>query len=79
MACRGLSKVVQLTVSGCLGPCDLVNVVRISGDGEDIWLGNFRTMDDYLNLVNWAEESKAAGRPVPLSPRLNEGRFHPFR
>ncbi len=28
---RGLLKNIQLTVSGCLGPCDLPNVVRISG------------------------------------------------
>jgi len=76
---RGLSKVVQLTISGCLGPCDLVNVVRISGGHEDVWLGNFRSMDDYLDLIHWAEESKAAGELAPLSQQMKEARFDPFR
>jgi cobaltochelatase CobN len=36
---RGLLKVLQLTIAGCMGPCDLNNVVRISGPAEDVWLG----------------------------------------
>ena len=75
---RGLSKVVQLTISGCLGPCDLVNVVRISGGGNDLWAGNFRTIEDYLELVDWAEESESTGRPAPFSRRMRECRFDPF-
>jgi cobaltochelatase CobN len=30
---RGLLKRVQLSVSGCLGPCDLPNVVAIADEG----------------------------------------------
>jgi hypothetical protein len=76
---RGLSKFVQLTVSGCLGPCDLVNVVRISGDRDDVWLGNLSSVEDYLDLADWAECSKAEGRLAPLSQRMLESRFDPFR
>jgi cobaltochelatase CobN len=76
---RGLSKVVQLTISGCLGPCDVVNVVRISAGDDDAWLGKLRSLDDYLDLVNWAEESKNAGKPAPLSDRMKERRINPFR
>lgn len=75
---RGLSKIIQLSVSGCLGPCDVVNVARISCVDKDIWLGNLRTVDDYLDLAEWAEESKSAGRPMPLFPRMKEKRFTPF-
>jgi hypothetical protein len=75
---RGLSKFVQLTVSGCLGPCDLVNVVRVSGEFDDFWLGNLRTFEDYLDLVDWAERSKTEGRLAPLSQRMAESRFDPF-
>jgi hypothetical protein len=57
----------------------LVNVVRISGDGDDVWLGNLRTVEDYLDLVDWAERSKTQGRLAPLSPRMLESRFDPFR
>lgn len=76
---RGLSKFVQLSVSGCLGPCDVINVVRISADDDDMWLGNLRSIDDYLDIVKWAEESKVAGKPSPLSPGMKERRFNPFR
>jgi len=75
---RGLSKVVQLTISGCLGPCDIVNVVRVSSGDIDVWLGNFRSLDDYLELVNWAEESKAIGKAAPFSDRMMQARFDPF-
>ena len=76
---RGLSKFVQLTISGCLGPCDLVNVVRITTNDRDVWLGNFRSLDDFLELVTWADATKAAGQGGPLSPRMEEARFDPFR
>ena len=76
---RGLSKVVQLTISGCLGPCDVINVARISGANQDVWLGELCSIDDYLDLVKWAEESKVAGKPVPLSRRMKGRRFDPFR
>jgi cobaltochelatase CobN len=76
---RGLSKFVQLTISGCLGPCDLLNVARLSTKQRDIWLGNLRTLDDFLELVTWAEATKTAGRDAPLSLRMEEARFDPFR
>ncbi len=66
-------------MSGCLGPCDLVNVVRISGDGDDVWLGNLRSVEDYLDLVEWAQRSKEQGRLAPLTQRMRESRFDPFR
>ena len=35
-----LNRMIQLTVSGCLGPCDVANVACIlRRDGEMIWLG----------------------------------------
>lgn len=75
---RKLAKAVQLTVSGCLGPCDLVNVVRVSSDGQDLWLGNLRSVDDYLDLLDWAAHSKATGAPAPPTDRMAANRFDPF-
>jgi hypothetical protein len=75
---RGLLKRVQLTISRCLGPCDLPNVVRISGPASDIWLGNLDTPEFYFRLVEWASQSKAADILLPL-PELFAGlRFDPF-
>jgi hypothetical protein len=76
---RGLLKNVQLTISCCLGPCDLANVVRISGSSIEIWLGNISRFEQYINLVEWASESKAAGAFLPLPESFDRLRFNPFR
>jgi cobaltochelatase CobN len=76
---RGLLKNVQLSISGCLGPCDLTNVVKISGAEEDVWLGNITEFSQYRDLVDWAAESKAAGALLPLPRAFAALRFDPFR
>jgi hypothetical protein len=76
---RGLLKNIQLTISCCLGPCDLSNVVRISGSGTDVWLGKISWSEQYVSLVEWASQSKAAGAFLPLPKRFDSLRFNPFR
>src|SRR5260370_2564057 len=44
---RGLLKRVQLSVSGCLGPCDVPNVVAIVTPTNTVWLGNIPTAGQY--------------------------------
>ena len=75
----GLLKNVQLTISGCLGPCDLSNVVTISDFSGSIWLGNIRHLYQYQALVDWAFDSKVAGRLLPLPEEFADCRFDPFR
>jgi hypothetical protein len=75
---RGLLKNVHLTVSGCLGPCDLPNVVRISGPASEIWLGNIGAFRQYADLADWACRSKAAGMLLPLGDSFQQYRFSPF-
>jgi hypothetical protein len=76
---RGLKKSIQLTISGCLGPCDLLNVVSISSKEETVWLGTLCRFQDYAVLVEWASASGRAGRLLPLPEELTEFRFSPFR
>ena len=76
---RGLKKSIQLTISGCLGPCDLPNVVSISSKEETVWLGTLCRFQDYAVLVEWASASGRAGRLLPLPGELAEFRFSPFR
>ena len=76
---RGLKKTIQLTISGCLGPCDLTNVVSISSAEQTIWLGGLRDFASYLALLEWASASCEAGRSVELSAKLSQLRFDPFR
>ena len=76
---RGLKRSFQLTISGCLGPCDLKNVITISDASGSVWLGNIGHMHQYQALVDWASQSKAAGILLPLPEELATSRFDPFR
>jgi hypothetical protein len=76
---RGLLKNIQLSICGCLGPCDLTNVVKVSSPDGDIWLGNITDFRHYRDLVDWASQSKAFGKLLPLPKEFEELRFDPFR
>jgi hypothetical protein len=76
---RGLPKNVHLTISGCLGPCDLSNVVSISSTAGTVWLGSLHEFRNYAALLKWASASRGAGHLLPLPEELTEFRFNPFR
>ena len=76
---RGLKGSIQLTISGCLGPCDLSNVITISDASGSVWLGNIGHMHQYQALLDWASQSKVAGILLPLSEDLATCQFDPFR
>jgi hypothetical protein len=52
-------KRVQLTISGCLGPCDLPNVVTISDEKGTQWFGKITEFEQYRDLVDWAIRSRS--------------------
>ena len=76
---HGLKKNLQLTISGCLGPCDLSNVVSITSGEKTVFLGRLREFADYAVLFQWALDSAEAERALPLPRELDERRFDPFR
>ena len=76
---RGLLKRVQLTISGCLGPCDLPNVVTISNENGTLWLGGITEFSQYQALVDWAARSRDVGEFLPLPREFREHTLHPFR
>lgn len=76
---RGLKKSIQLTISGCLGPCDIANVASISSAGRTEWMGSLHDFADYEALLEWATRSRDASRVLPLPGRLQALRFDPFR
>jgi cobaltochelatase CobN len=75
---RRLLKNLQLTISCCLGPCDLTNVVKVSGPDFEMWLGKISRFEQYSSLVDWAEQSEAAGALLPLPDDFNGLRFNPY-
>jgi hypothetical protein len=76
---RGLLKRVQLTISGCLGPCDLLNVVTISNESGTQWLGEIIEFEQYRGLVDWATRSRDAGALLPLPKEFQRSTLLPFR
>ena len=75
---RRLATSIQLTISGCLGPCDLVNVVGLVHPNGTLWLGGLETQTHYEAIVEWATESAAEGRLLPLPDSLTPLRFERF-
>jgi hypothetical protein len=72
-----LNRSIQLTVSGCVGPCDLANVAVIVGPKGTAWFGDLKTLH-YDILIDWAERCHAAGALLPVPPDLREHRFDWF-
>jgi hypothetical protein len=76
---RGLLKRIQLTISGCLGPCDIPNIVTISNEIGTLWLGGITEFNEYQALVDWAGRCKDAGELLPLPKEFRQHTLHPFR
>lgn len=73
-----LHRFVQLTISGCLGPCDLVNVACILTPGKQIWLGGLTETHQYEALFDWAKASAEAGSLLDLPSLLQNQIFERF-
>lgn len=71
----GLLKKIQLTISGCLGPCDLVNVVCILTPTEQIWLGGLTETHEYEALFQWAVDSVQQESLLELPQVLDAHQF----
>ena len=74
-----LNRSVQLTISGCLGPCDLPNVALVMLPEGNVWLGGMEGSEVYEKLVSWARSCHAAGATLPLPEKLNPLRFERFQ
>ena len=75
---RKLLKTVQLTISGCLGPCDVPNVAAIVSGRGVIWLHHLTSRLHFEVLLAWATDTVAAGRELPLPPMLAIRAFERF-
>jgi cobaltochelatase CobN len=76
---RGLLKRIHLSISGCLGPCDVPNVVTISNENGTLWLGQIAEFNQYQSLLEWALASRDAGQLLPLPKEFRRHALHPFR
>lgn len=76
---RKLIGKVQLTISGCLGPCDVLNVVALWLPTGMRWFGGLDQDWQYLDLMDWASACAAAGEAVPLPEWLLPHEFSAMR
>lgn len=76
---RGLLKRFQLTMSGCVGPCDLPNVVVVNSEAGSQWLGNITQFNQYRSLVEWAVRSVDAGHLLELPSEFKDHLMAPWR
>ena len=77
---RRLSPSITLTISeGCLGPCDLANVVCITSPHGVVWLGQIELHLHYARLVDWAEAVARTDALLPLPSAIDSHRFDRFR
>ncbi len=73
-----LNPYIQLTISGCLGPCDLPNVVAVLTATGQEWIGQLDRQEHYEALAQWGRACGAARRVEPLPPVLSERVFGRF-
>jgi hypothetical protein len=63
---RGLLKRLQLTISGCLGPCDVPDVVTIASRASTRCYGNVSGEHMYQDILDWASGSVEANRVLEV-------------
>lgn len=74
-----LNNTIQLTISGCLGPCDVANVVcMMPANGPCTWLGGLSNALQYELLVTWAESCQRKQQLLNLPSELDPHRFTRF-
>ena len=73
-----LNRSIQLTVSGCLGPCDVPNVVLVITPERNEWLGLIEGDTAYEQLIQWARDCHEAEALIPLPESLAENRLKRF-
>jgi cobaltochelatase CobN len=76
---RKLISKVQLTITGCLGPCDVYNVVALWLPEGLRWFGGLTEFWQYESLMEWASECADQGEASPLPRWLLAHEFQVMR
>jgi len=57
---ENLNRTIQLTVSGCLRPCEMANVALLLTPDALEWVGRLHGQGLYDGLIDWAPRCHAA-------------------
>jgi (2Fe-2S) ferredoxin len=73
-----LNRTVQLTISGCLGPCDMANVILVMTAAGTEWFGGIAAESVFEDVIAWARGCHAVEALLPLPATLEPHRFRRF-
>lgn len=75
---RGIRRRLHLTISGCLGPCPLANVVLLLFQGHSMWFHSINHAEDVDLIYNYVEEMLMAGTVLDVPDRLASRKFERY-
>jgi nitrile hydratase accessory protein len=75
---RGFRRRFHLTISGCLGPCTLANVVLLQFRGESMWFHSINSPDDVDLIYDWVERMLVAESHLDPPESLANRRFQRY-
>ena len=71
--------VCQGCCCGCVGPCDVPNVVVVNSETGSKWLGHITQFNQYRSLVDWAVHCVEAGHLIELPREFKDHLMEPWR
>jgi len=73
-----INRSVQLTISGCLGPCDMANVILVMTAAGTAWFGGIDDETVFDAVIAWARACQAEEALLQLPAVLDAYRFKRF-
>ena len=74
---EGLDASIHLSLSSCLGPCSMNNVVLMMNGQERVWLGRLTTDEQYTALLEWGRSISTGSSLSEIPNLLQTHRFIP--
>jgi nitrile hydratase accessory protein len=75
---RGIRRRFHLTISGCLGPCPLANVVLLQFRGSSLWLHSINGPEDVNLIYDYVERMLLAETALDLPEALQSRLFERY-
>ncbi len=72
---RKIRDSVQLTMSGCIGPCPLLNVALVLFDGRRVWFQSINHPSQIVAIYDYIDRMIAADRFLPPTSELADLAF----
>jgi len=75
---RGFRRRFHLTVSGCLGPCPLANVVLLQFRGRSMWFHSINRVEDVDLIYDWVENALQEESDLDMPAELASRQFQRY-